>query len=122
VLSELVARFNSAPPEARENGFEQWLWRELDRLDAARLRAAPGPGSRELSQRVDDWLQSAGDVGGPEQEQDPTRRPGQRGPPPDGLRIAISEGRDRNGLGSDPERRRVLNSAGLIRDRNGAER
>jgi hypothetical protein len=78
VLSELVARFNSAPPEARENGFEQWLWRELDRLDAARLRAAPGPGSRELSQRVDDWLQSAGDVGGPEQEQDPTRRPGQR--------------------------------------------
>lgn len=49
---------------------EGWLTREIASLDETSKLLASGPPAAEA---VNEWLETAGRVGGPEREQDPTR-------------------------------------------------
>jgi hypothetical protein len=67
-LAACVAWLN-APPDGRRRSFEeQWLEHELHDLDVELCSPAP---QAELSTRFDAWLETAGEIGGPEREQDP---------------------------------------------------
>jgi hypothetical protein len=51
---------------------ERWLTREIATLDEACKLLASGPRAGDKGENVEEWLETAGRVGGPEVEQDPT--------------------------------------------------
>jgi hypothetical protein len=71
ILNALVARFNASPYDPDRRAVERWLREAVNALDSAKL--GDRRARAELTRRFDRWLETGGKVGGPEQEQDPTR-------------------------------------------------
>jgi hypothetical protein len=49
---------------------DRWLTKLLDEFDRDQMSSID---EDDLRRRLDGWLETAGETGGPEQEQDPTR-------------------------------------------------
>jgi hypothetical protein len=72
MLAAWVARLNVLRNNGAYRAIERRISRMLGELEVEEKRRGPSPES--LEKRLDTWLASnAGKVGGPEQEQDPTR-------------------------------------------------
>jgi hypothetical protein len=70
VLKKAVAWLNANRHRDDSHVIERWLEQQFAILDEAdRLFAQRGP----TPARADEWLETAGSVGGPEVDQDPTR-------------------------------------------------
>jgi hypothetical protein len=72
MLAAWVARLNLLRNNAAYKAIERKINGMLGEVEAEEKRRAPN--SKSLENQLDSWLaQNAGKVGGPEQEQDPTR-------------------------------------------------
>lgn len=72
MLAAWVARLNTLKNNGAYKAIERRISRMLGEVEAEEKRRGPSPVS--LENQLDTWLaQNAGKVGGPEQEQDPTR-------------------------------------------------
>jgi hypothetical protein len=71
VLEAWVAWLHSKDnPDATVRSFQRLVSQLLQEFDSDQT---PGFEAGELERKVNNWLETAGEVGGPEQEQDPTR-------------------------------------------------
>jgi len=70
MLAAFVAELNANPRGTSSAALNLWLGEVLDQLDAEEMGSIE---HTELERRFSEWLDTAGDVGGPEQEQDPAR-------------------------------------------------
>ena len=70
LLAAFVAELNAHPSGGSSAALDRWLGQVLDELDAEEMGSIE---HAELQRRLGKWLETAGDVGGPEQEQDPSR-------------------------------------------------
>jgi hypothetical protein len=70
LLAAFVAEQNANPRGTSSAAVDRWLGQMLDDLDAEEMGSIE---HSELQRRFTQWLDTAGDVGGPEQEQDPSR-------------------------------------------------
>lgn len=72
MLAAWVARLNVLKNNGAYRAIERRINRMLGEVEAEEKRRGPNPAS--LENQIDTWLaNNAGKVGGPEQEQDPTR-------------------------------------------------
>jgi hypothetical protein len=69
-LAAWVAELNVSRDAQSSDAIERWLVRVLDEFDAQQKGAVE---EEELRQSFNAWLETAGESGGPEQEQDPAR-------------------------------------------------
>ncbi len=70
LLAAFIADLNAHPSGASSEALDRWLGQVLDELDAEEKGSIE---PTEVQRRFTQWLETAGDVGGPEQEQDPSR-------------------------------------------------
>jgi hypothetical protein len=68
LLAAFVAELNANPTGTSSAAVDRWVGQMLDELDAEEMGRIE---HSELQRRFSEWLETAGDVGGPEQEQDP---------------------------------------------------
>lgn len=68
LLAAFVAELNANPTGTSSTAVDRWVGQMLDELDAEEMGLIE---HSELQRRFSAWLETAGDVGGPEQEQDP---------------------------------------------------
>jgi hypothetical protein len=70
ILAAWVAELNVVQGAERHEALDGWLTQLLDEFDAQQKGEIEHD---DLRRRFDAWLETAGETGGPEQEQDPTR-------------------------------------------------